>query len=327
MEEIPLPTDTDLHAEAAALAPPPEWQVRSWEELGETLEGRRSGLKALRAAARAEAYRLSQRGAGRSCKAAAATPSPATASAAAAAATSAALVNMADHDALFLLAFLRHAKFDTAAACARLRRFVGFLLDNPWSLAPDWKVLEETFGGRAGPISMVPTPSSSGERVLVLTVKRVCRFTPMDIGNIVNRANFWGLVSLLREPSAQLGGVCFVDDMAALGLSQLRLVGSDANRNMWYMLQQILPLRLRGIHVFRQPVIFSVLWAVTSTFITRKVRDRLRLYGQDTAKLIDTVGAHAVPESAGGTAVTTTDRTLTTVLKGIEDTPWLSAVR
>ncbi|GAB0493429.1 hypothetical protein MMPV_004711 [Pyropia vietnamensis] len=327
MKEIPLPTDADLHAEAVALAPPPEWQVRSWEELGETLEGRRSGLKALRLAARAEAYRLAQRAAGRSREAAAAAPSPATANATATAATAAALVTMADHDALFLLAFLRHAKFNTAAACARLRRFVGFLENNPWSLSPDWKVLEETYGGRAGPISVVPTPSLSGERVLVLTLERTFRFTPTDMGNIVNHAIFWGLVCLLREPSAQLGGVCFVDDFATLGLWQLRLVGSEGNRNMWYMLQQILPLRLRGIHVCQQPIIFSLVWRVASTFITRKVRDRLRLYGQDTTKLVETIGAHGVPESAGGTAVVTTDRTLTAVLQGIEDTPWLPAAR
>lgn len=259
--------------------------------------------------------------------AAAAAPSPASASAAAAAAVAAALVTMADHDALFLLAFLRHAKFDAAAACARLRRFAGFMVDNPWSLSPDRAALEATYGGRMGPMSMVPAPSLGGERVLVLTVKRAARFTPADMGNIVNHATFWGLVSLLREPSAQLGGICFIDDMASLGLAQLRLVGSEANRYMWYMLQQILPARLRGIHVCQQPSIFSVVWAIASTFIARKVRDRLRLYGRDTAKLIETVGEHAVPVSAGGTAVVTTDRTLTAVVKGVAATPWMNAVR
>lgn len=323
MEEVPLPTEADLHAEAVALAPPPEWQVRSWEDLGETLEGRRSGLKVLRSAARAEAYRLSQR-AGRSPKTAAAAPSPASANAAAVAA---ALVTMADHDAQFLLSFLRHAKFDAPAACARLRKFAGFMVDNPWTLAPDRAVLEETFGGRAGPLSLVPTPALGGERVLVLTIQRVRGLTPADMGNVFNRAIFWGLVCLLREPVAQLGGVCFVDDMAMMVLSQLRLVGSEPNRYMWFMLQQILPLRLRGMHVFRQPAIFSLVWAIARTFIARKVQDRLQMYGQDTAKLIETVGAHAVPVSAGGTAVVTSDRTLTAMVKGIAATPWLNAAR
>lgn len=322
MEEVPLPTDADLHAEAAALAPPSEWQVRSWEELGETLEGRLSGLKALRAAARAEAYRLSQRSAGRCPKPGAAA---AGAPASPAAAVAAVLVTMADHDAPFLLAFLRHAKFDAAAACGRLRRFAGFLRDNTWALYPERGVLEEVYGGRAGIMSLAPAPALSGERVMMLSIKRVRRFKPADM-RMVNHASFWGLVSLLRDPSAQLGGVCYVEDMAELGLSQLRLIGSDENRTMWYMLQQVLPLRLQGMHIFRQPAVFLLIWAVASTFIARKVRERLRVYGHDTATLIKTVGAHAVPLDAGGTAVITTDHTLTTILQGIAATPWLNAV-
>jgi len=46
MGAMPLPTEADLRAEAAALAPPSSWQRRASEELNESLDGRRSGLQA-----------------------------------------------------------------------------------------------------------------------------------------------------------------------------------------------------------------------------------------------------------------------------------------
>ncbi|OSX78148.1 hypothetical protein BU14_0120s0031 [Porphyra umbilicalis] len=323
MEEMPLPTEADLRAEAAALAPPPSWQVRSWEEFHETLEGRVSGLKALRCTARAEAYRLSQ--GGRQSKG---LPTPAACvgvagPTAAAAAAAAALMTMADRDAPFLLAFLRHAKFDTAAACARLRKFAAFLAANPWTLAPSATAVDRVYGP-AGPIDLLPRPATGGERVFALIAKRINGMTSTDLAYI-NRATFWALVGMLRTPGGQLGGMCFLDDMDGLGFGILKLIGSDQNRVGWQMLQTVLPVRLRGLHVLRQPAFFSLMWLIAKAVMSRKVRDRLQVYGNDTVALVQALGADAVPVSCGGAAVVGPDATVAAVFSGIADTPWLDA--
>jgi len=149
--------------------------------------------------------------------------------------------------------------------------------------------------------------------------------TPAELGDL-HRVPFWALVALLRTPGVSLGGLCVVDHMEGLGLGILTLVGSDRNRLTGRTLQAVLPLRQRGMHVLRQPVFFFfLLWLVAKVGMSRKIRDRLRVYGTNTAALVQALGADAAPVAFGGAAVTGPDATVVAASRDIADTPWLKA--
>eukprot|EP00168_Porphyra_purpurea_P007028 TRINITY_DN18654_c0_g1_i1.p3 TRINITY_DN18654_c0_g1~~TRINITY_DN18654_c0_g1_i1.p3 ORF type:complete len:174 (+),score=64.19 TRINITY_DN18654_c0_g1_i1:257-778(+) len=156
-------------------------------------------------------------------------------------------------------------------------------------------------------MDLLPTPAKGGERVFALTARRVNGMTAADLA-CVHRASFWALVGLLRTPGGQLGGMCFLDDMEGLGFGILKLIGSDQNRLGWEMLQTVLPIRLRGLHVLRQPAFFSLVWLLAKAVLSRKVRARLRVYGTDTAAVVEALGAQAVPVAFGGGRVGRRDR-------------------
>ena len=67
------------------------------------------------------------------------------------------------------------------------------------------------------------------------------------------------------------------------------------------LLQDVMPMRLRAIYVTEQPFLFSIIWAIVSPFLSKKLRTRIHLLGTNMEPIHELVGRENVPPDFGGT--------------------------
>lgn len=159
----------------------------------------------------------------------------------------------------------------------------------------------------------------------------------------------WCLLALLRQPRVSICGVAIVQDMGGVGIPRHRRLRRRHFAAAFRVLRDVLPCRLRGIYVLRQPPLVGMAWAVASRFVARKVATRRSVYGEPGRQggagkadpprspprlggrgLLDglppldlAVELASLPVEQGGRLTGTSDHTVQLVLDGIAKTAWL----
>ena len=112
---------------------------------------------------------------------------------------------------------------------------------------------------------------------------------------------FWFILHKAYEDSSEImeKGVIAINDMADLDRSKniriatVKYLGSS--------IQDVLPVRIGGIYIVRQPWFFSAVFQVLSPFFPTKLRQRIKFLGDDVQALTDTFPPSSIPTELGGT--------------------------
>lgn len=304
----PLSAGTREGLQYLHLRPPPHLVDRAERELGETDARRSAGLAHL-VAAQHEAATAAVAAAGPD--GGGDTPPPGARFRAALAA-----------DPVFLLAFLRVAKFRPAAAAARIDRFAALVDAEPWASLPSVPQLLRVY--RHGAVGLTATHDRAGRRMVTVCGSKLVSLLDDAGMGALKRVGFWAFVALTRQPEVAICGVVLVQHMRGAGVSLLRHLRGPEMSAWWGLAQHVLPLRLRGIYITAAPSYMGLAWAVVRQFLSPKVRERVVLVGKDPAALDKYVDLDCLPVEVGGRRQRDEAYAMATVVGGMRDTKWMS---
>lgn len=81
------------------------------------------------------------------------------------------------------------------------------------------------------------------------------------------------------EPATQINGAVVIMDFDGLSLKQVKALSPSFSKLLLTFIQEALPLRLKEVHIIKQPFIFKMVWALFTPFIKEKLNKRVSFNG------------------------------------------------
>lgn len=82
------------------------------------------------------------------------------------------------------------------------------------------------------------------------------------------------IIAQLEKPT-QINGVVVILDFEGLSMKQIKAMTPAATKRLLTFIQEAMPLRLKELHVVKQPFIFNLVWAMLKPFIKEKLKTRV----------------------------------------------------
>lgn len=67
-------------------------------------------------------------------------------------------------------------------------------------------------------------------------------------------------------------------DYDGLGLKQVKALTPSFSLLLLSFIQEAMPLRLKEVHMVKQPFIFNMVWAIFKPFIKEKLKNRVSIH-------------------------------------------------
>jgi len=203
-----------------------------------------------------------------------------------------------------LLAALRQSKWDGERALKKVKKLVGFAAANDQyfeGLAPE-EFLDQA---KIGMTSHLPTRNARGELVLLINGKKIADYAKSYALRDMLRFSVFYMTLLLQDEDTQVHGAIILEDLhdyPLFALNSMKGMGPTGMKASFDWLGAA-PLRLRGLYACRQPWYVGMMMALVKPFMSKKLRERTRLFGQDTAAMLTAAGLRPeqVPPEYGGT--------------------------
>ncbi|KAL5111358.1 Clavesin-2 [Taenia crassiceps] len=208
-------------------------------------------------------------------------------------------------DDAFLLAFLRHSKYNHMKAQRRLDKFCTFRTSCTEG-CPPW--FEETAANGAiwnkfvDMKCYVPV-GFTHEGTLVIVMKLV-NLNPdvVSIEEMQGALQVWNDVCLV-DPRAQIGGICFIADLTNLRREDmLKMFDTKSLRISTKYFQECLPFRIKKMIYYNAPKVFESFFKLYSEWLNEKIKSRVVVLGADLNSAFDEFPGlkELMPESFGG---------------------------
>lgn len=118
------------------------------------------------------------------------------------------------------------------------------------------------------------------------------------------RFNLYVFPLIVDDEDMQRNGFVILEDFADFSfmasMRMQRAFTSEQQAEMFAMMQDVVPMRMRGIYLVRQPWYVSLLLAVVRPFMKRKLRERIAAVGEDTGALREFFEPDQLPARFGG---------------------------
>uniref|UniRef100_A0A7S1VS02 CRAL-TRIO domain-containing protein n=1 Tax=Sexangularia sp. CB-2014 TaxID=1486929 RepID=A0A7S1VS02_9EUKA len=199
----------------------------------------------------------------------------------------------------YLRSFLRGRKYRQDEALETLTNYetMNGLTNWRWLTASHPVVQAEL---REGLVRLLPTRCARGGESIIIFDSRKLTKEKLTVGlGTTIMARHYLLESLLTDSSIATGLVAIMDGRG-LGLSLLPHVNREEMRLNAFMLERMMPLRLRGIYIVNAPWFFRLFWNIMSSFMSAKTRERMRIVSS-TEELATIFGPANLPPDYGGT--------------------------
>lgn len=77
------------------------------------------------------------------------------------------------------------------------------------------------------------------------------------------------------EPESQVRGVVVIMDFDKLSMKQVMALNPSFSMKLLSFIQDAMPLRLKEVHMVKQPFIFNMVWSIFKPFIREKLKNRV----------------------------------------------------
>ncbi|XP_055547710.1 clavesin-1-like isoform X2 [Wyeomyia smithii] len=199
----------------------------------------------------------------------------------------------------FLLIFLRPCHFYPESAIKMMRRIAEFkksyhnLLHN---LMPEDEKRAFT---EHNVVNVLPNRDQKGRRVLLVNCGSL--WDPKQVSSEQLFRLFY-LIHLIAqlEPATQINGAVVVMDFDGLSLKQVKALSPSFSMLLLTFIQEALPLRLKEVHIIKQPFIFNMVWTLFKPFIKEKLNKRMFFHGNDMKKFHKYLSPEVLPKNYGG---------------------------
>ncbi|KAF8566807.1 hypothetical protein P879_04468 [Paragonimus westermani] len=101
---------------------------------------------------------------------------------------------------------------------------------------------------------------------------------------------------LLRCPATQVHGVVILVDLTDLAWRHgVHMIGPSFIRRTARFIQGCTPVRVKAIHIYNEPLLFSRLFSTLRPLLKEKIRKRIKLHGTSLDSLHSSIPPHLLP--------------------------------
>lgn len=189
-----------------------------------------------------------------------------------------------DDDDESLIIFLRPCKFYAKSAYELMKRIADFKEKHKDSLEGLLPESEKDAFINYNVVNVLKNRDDKGRRVLLVNcggswdTKKVTADQLFRLFFIIHEA-------ALLEPETQVKGCVVIMDFDGLGMSQVRALSPAFSMKLLGFIQDAMPLRLKEVHMVKQPFIFNMVWTIFKPFIKEKLGKRIHFHGSKMESL------------------------------------------
>ncbi|EDS40013.1 cellular retinaldehyde-binding protein [Culex quinquefasciatus] len=200
----------------------------------------------------------------------------------------------------FLLIFLRPCHFYPESALKMMRRIAEFKKSNHNLLHNLMPEDEKRAFTEHNVVNVMANRDQKGRRVLLVNCGQL--WDPKAVSSEQLFRLFY-IIHLLAqlEPETQINGAVVIMDFDGLGMKQVKALSPSFSKLLLTFIQEALPLRLKEVHIIKQPFIFKMVWALFTPFIKEKLNKRIFFHGNDMRKIHKFIDPEYLPGDYGGT--------------------------
>ncbi|XP_077519324.1 alpha-tocopherol transfer protein-like [Amblyomma americanum] len=204
-------------------------------------------------------------------------------------------------DDAFLLKFLRGRKFDVQRAFKNVKKYFEVRRDNP-----------EMFGAlglhgvpfdvacRVHRLVAVSRKTDPEGRGVIMCKTGGWRPDMCSLNDFFRIAILYAEHLIFRE-EFQMKGIVAVLDLNHLSPYHLVHYTPSVIRTFISLVQDVLPLRIKGVYIINNPALFDILFAIGKPLMNYKLIKRIRFFGYNLEELHKLVPEDVIPEEHGGT--------------------------
>ncbi|KAF4526188.1 hypothetical protein B566_EDAN001872 [Ephemera danica] len=148
-------------------------------------------------------------------------------------------------------------------------------------------------------INVIPERDQKGRRMLIVNVGG--SWDPSK----VNTDQLFRLLYMVHqaatlEPATQVNGVVVIMDFKGMGMKQVRAFTPGFSMRLLTFIQHAMPVRLKAVHIVKQPYVFNLVFQLFKPFIQEKLKSRMFFHGNNMKVLHEHISPECLPEDYGG---------------------------
>nr|CAH0099877.1 unnamed protein product [Daphnia galeata] len=205
-------------------------------------------------------------------------------------------INFQINDEL-LMCFIHARKHDVQRAMKLLKNYLRMIKNYP-ELFTDLRPERIKRFLDSGHILASPLRDQNGCRVFILNARN------WDVNQIsledVYRTVVFCFQRMVSEIETQSNGVVIILDFQDFALHQIRHFTPSFVKKVANLVQDVFPIRLKGIHIVNEPQIIKLLVAMIWPFLSNKIRNRVVFHGSCFTTLHHRVSPSCLPSNYDG---------------------------
>ena len=203
-----------------------------------------------------------------------------------------------------LPAMLRQAKWDVDRAVKKMHALSVYFGKHP-ELFRDASAGEFIGQASVEMMSHLPARNSRGELVLLVDGEKLSPYAREYTLTDMLRFSVFYMSVIMRDEETQVNGVVIIENLENYPLTALsRMSGTSLSGiKACFEWMHMSPLRVRGIYACSQPWYIEVMLKMVKPFMSKKLKERVYLFGDDVGAMLVAAGltADQVPPRFGGT--------------------------
>ncbi|XP_055838231.1 clavesin-2-like [Episyrphus balteatus] len=199
----------------------------------------------------------------------------------------------------FLVIFLRACHFYPKSALEKLKTVASFRKENA-ALVHELGIeqLKDKFI-KGNIVNVLKNCDQLGRRVMIVSCGSIWDPSYISSEEMFQMLYFVHLAAQM-EPESQIRGVVVMMDFDGLSMKQIKSLTPSFSKRLLTFIQDAMPLRMREVHMVKQPFIFKMVWSLFKPFVQEKLNKRMHFHGSDMKSLHKFLSPEILPENYGG---------------------------
>lgn len=199
----------------------------------------------------------------------------------------------------FLMIFLRPCKFYAKSAHALMQSIAKFRETHSNLLKDLVPEDEKDAFINHNVVNVLTERDHLGRRVLVVNAGGTWDTSKVTADQLF-RIFFLIHEAAILEPETQVNGVVVIMDFEGLSTKQVMALSPSFSLKLLSFIQEAMPLRLKEVHMVKQPFIFNLVWNIFKPFIKEKLKKRIFFHGSKMPSLHKHMLPSHLPKNYGG---------------------------
>ncbi|XP_074040139.1 retinaldehyde-binding protein 1 isoform X2 [Leptinotarsa decemlineata] len=203
-----------------------------------------------------------------------------------------------DDDATLTI-YLRPCKWYAKSAYELMKRIADFKEKNKKILDGLLPQDEKVAFTEHNVVNVMTNRDHKGRRVLIVNAGEL--WDPSKVTSDQIFRMFYLIHELaVLEPETQIKGVVVIMDYNGMGMKQVKGLGPAFSLLLLSFIQDAMPLRLKEVHMVKEPFVFNMVWQIFKPFIRQKLKSRIFFHGSKMASLHKKMSPSHLPKDYDG---------------------------